>query len=102
MHCPGGGATGIVEAMSATATSITGGRRRTDGPAVRFSDVSKSYGQVKAVQRLDLSLYPGETVALLGPNGAGKSTTLDLLLGLRNADSGTVEVFGMTPARAIS
>ena len=69
---------------------------------VRFSQVNKSYGQVRAVNELDLTLYSGETVALLGPNGAGKSTTLDLLLGLRNADSGGVEVFGGTPAQAIA
>ncbi|MEU1626193.1 ABC transporter ATP-binding protein [Streptomyces sp. NPDC020096] len=71
-------------------------------PAVRFSQVNKTFGQVKAVHDVNLDLHPGETVALLGPNGAGKSTTLDLLLGLRNADSGTVEVFGTTPARAIA
>ena len=71
------------------------------GPVVAFSRVSKAFGQVKAVSDLDLTLHAGETVALLGPNGAGKSTALDLLLGLRNPDSGTVEVFGTTPARAI-
>ena len=69
---------------------------------VRFSQVNKSYGQVRAVNELDLALYSGETVALLGPNGAGKSTALDLLLGLRTADSGSVEVFGGTPAQAIA
>ena len=41
-------------------------------------------------------------VALLGPNGAGKSTTIDLLLGLGRADSGSVQVFGRTPAQAIA
>ncbi|AEW96341.1 ABC transporter ATP-binding protein [Streptantibioticus cattleyicolor NRRL 8057 = DSM 46488] len=64
--------------------------------------MTKSYGQVKAVDRINLTLHPGETVALLGPNGAGKSSTLDLLLGLRRPDSGSVEVFGGTPARAIA
>jgi ABC-2 type transport system ATP-binding protein len=69
---------------------------------VSFSGVSKVYGQLRAVSDLDLTLRAGETVALLGPNGAGKSTTLDLLLGLRNPDGGTVEVFGTTPAKAIA
>jgi ABC-2 type transport system ATP-binding protein len=72
------------------------------GEAVaRFEGVTKNYGQVKAVDGISLTLRAGETVALLGPNGAGKSSTLDLLLGLRVPDSGTVSLFGTTPAQAI-
>ncbi|MFF4366237.1 ABC transporter ATP-binding protein [Streptomyces sp. NPDC001594] len=71
------------------------------GTVVSFQNVTKSYGQVKAVDGLTLELHPGETVALLGPNGAGKSSTLDLLLGLRPADSGTVSLFGTTPREAL-
>ncbi len=78
------------------------GASATTGPVVAFSRVNKAFGPVKAVSELSLTLHAGETVALLGPNGAGKSTTLDLLLGLRNADSGSVEVFGTTPGRAIA
>ncbi|MFA3875006.1 ABC transporter ATP-binding protein [Streptomyces sp. MMCC 100] len=68
---------------------------------VGFDQVTKSYGDVRAVDGLTLALHPGETVALLGPNGAGKSTTLDLLLGLRRPDDGTVRVLGTEPREAI-
>ncbi|MEV6025430.1 ABC transporter ATP-binding protein [Streptomyces sp. NPDC052036] len=68
---------------------------------VGFDQVTKAYGQVRAVDGLTLRLHPGETVALLGPNGAGKSTTLDLLLGLKHPDSGSVQVFGTSPREAI-
>ncbi|MEV6011502.1 ABC transporter ATP-binding protein [Streptomyces sp. NPDC051976] len=71
-------------------------------PVVAFSGVNKSYGAVHAVADVSLALYPGQTVALLGPNGAGKSSALDLLLGLRNPDSGTVRLFGTTPTQAIA
>ncbi|MGV9938188.1 ABC transporter ATP-binding protein [Streptomyces sp. NPDC003401] len=73
----------------------------TTTPVVTFDQVTKGYGDVRAVDGLGLALHTGETVALLGPNGAGKSTTLDLLLGLKQADSGTVRVFGTSPREAI-
>ncbi|MET8075372.1 ABC transporter ATP-binding protein [Streptomyces sp. NPDC005303] len=73
----------------------------TTAPVVAFDQVSKAYGEVRAVDGLTLTLRPGETVALLGPNGAGKSTTLDLLLGLKQPDSGSVRLFGTTPREAI-
>ncbi|WP_406178885.1 ABC transporter ATP-binding protein [Streptomyces canus] len=73
----------------------------TTSPVVEFDQVSKAYGEVRAVDGLTLTLRPGETVALLGPNGAGKSTSLDLLLGLKQPDSGSVRLFGTTPREAI-
>ncbi|MER6524796.1 ABC transporter ATP-binding protein [Streptomyces sp. NPDC001508] len=83
-----------MNAMTTTAAPAT-------TPAAGFDQVSKAYGNVRAVDGLSLTLRPGETVALLGPNGAGKSTTLDLLLGLKHPDSGTVRVFGTGPREAI-
>ncbi|MEU0170404.1 ABC transporter ATP-binding protein [Streptomyces iakyrus] len=73
----------------------------TTASVVAFDQVSKAYDAVRAVDGLTLALRPGETVALLGPNGAGKSTTLDLLLGLKRPDSGTVRLFGTSPRDAI-
>jgi len=72
------------------------------GAAIVLSRLSKSYGTVRAVREIDLSIAPGETVALLGPNGAGKSTTIDMVLGLTKPDSGHVSLFGMSPARSVA
>ncbi|MFB7560638.1 ABC transporter ATP-binding protein [Streptomyces brevispora] len=84
--------------MTTTAPEVTAAK----AAVVSFDQVSKAYGDVRAVEGLTLDLRPGETVALLGPNGAGKSSALDLLLGLRTADSGTVRLFGTTPQAAIA
>jgi ABC-2 type transport system ATP-binding protein len=67
-----------------------------------LSRLSKSYGAVRAVRSIDLMIAPGETVALLGPNGAGKTTTIDMVLGLTRPDSGSVTLFGMSPAQAVA
>jgi len=71
------------------------------GGGIVLSQLSKSYGQVRAVRSIDLMIAPGETVALLGPNGAGKTTTLDMMLGLTRPDRGTVSVFGAPPDAAV-
>ena len=67
-----------------------------------LSRLSKSYGAVRAVRSIDLTIAAGETVALLGPNGAGKSTTIDMVLGLTRPDSGRVTIFGQPPAQAVA
>ncbi len=82
---------------------MTTGLRGGPGPAaVTFENVSKHYGQVKAVNELSLEIPQGRTIAFLGPNGAGKSTSIDMLLGLRRPTSGTVHVFGKSPRDAIT
>jgi ABC-2 type transport system ATP-binding protein len=58
--------------------------------------VTKSYGTHEALRGVDLHIGPGELVGLLGPNGAGKSTLFQICSGLFAADSGKVELFGMT------
>lgn len=72
------------------------------GAAVALRDLHRSYGDVRAVDGLDLTIAPGEVVALLGPNGAGKSTAIDMLLGLTRPDSGEVRVFGRAPKQAVA
>lgn len=62
-----------------------------------FDDVAKSYGKVRAVQSLCFAMRRGEIVALLGPNGAGKTTALEIALGLRAADAGSVRLFDASP-----
>lgn len=70
--------------------------------AVSLRGVTKSFGPVEAVRGVDLDLDHGEVVAFLGPNGAGKTTTIDMILGLSEPTTGTAEVLGMAPRRAIA
>jgi ABC-2 type transport system ATP-binding protein len=70
--------------------------------AIALTDVSKSYGEILAVDGLNLTMEPGRTVALLGPNGAGKSTTINMLLGLIRPTAGRIQVFGRTPDEAVA
>jgi len=64
-------------------------------PAVKLSGVSKRYGDVTAVDYLELEVRKGEVFGLLGPNGSGKTTTLKMILGLVKPDSGSVNVLGI-------
>jgi len=69
--------------------------------AAAFHGVVKRFGDVRAVDGLDLTIPAGQTVALLGPNGAGKSTTINMLLGLFPPDDGTVTLYGTGVAEAV-
>ncbi len=62
--------------------------------AVRCVGLSKSFGQTKAVDNLDLSVQRGHILALLGPSGCGKTTALRLIAGFEVPDKGTVEIAG--------
>jgi lipooligosaccharide transport system ATP-binding protein len=63
--------------------------------AVRLRDVAKAYGEIRAVDGLDLVVPEGTCVGLLGPNGAGKSTTMKMLTAQAIADRGEIEVLGL-------
>jgi ABC-2 type transport system ATP-binding protein len=64
-------------------------------PVIRVSDLQKRYGDIKAVDGVSFEVGKGEVFGMLGPNGAGKTTTIETLEGLREPDSGKVEVFGL-------
>ena len=64
---------------------------------IRVENLTKRYGDVEAVRGVSFSVSEGEVFGLLGPNGAGKTSTIEILEGLRNADSGTAVVCGYDP-----
>lgn len=61
---------------------------------LRVRGLSKSYGQVTALESLSFSVGRGQIFGLLGPNGAGKSTSIDCILGIKKPDQGEVRIFG--------
>ena len=63
-------------------------------PAIRADDLTKSYGDVQALDGLSFEVERGEFFGLLGPNGAGKTTFINVLVGLVRKGGGTAEVFG--------
>ena len=62
-------------------------------------NVTKRYGDVMAVDHLDLTIADGEIMGIIGHNGAGKSTTLKMILGLISPTSGQVKVMGRDMAK---
>jgi ABC-2 type transport system ATP-binding protein len=69
---------------------------------IQLRAVTKTYGSVRALDGLDLTVPTGQTLALLGANGAGKSTTVGLLLGLLEPSAGQVAVLGGRPRDAVA
>src|SRR5258708_3212966 len=71
-------------------------------PAVRGRGIKKSFGDVVALDGVDLDVASGQVHGLVGPNGAGKTTLLGLLLGLAVADSGNLEILGTPIGRTLA
>jgi ABC-2 type transport system ATP-binding protein len=70
-----------------------------DGPAIEVNGVVKRFGEVIALDGLDLTAPHGQVVALLGPNGAGKTTLVRVLATLLKADAGSAHVLGLDVRR---
>jgi ABC-2 type transport system ATP-binding protein len=68
---------------------------------VEVRGLVKAYGEIRAVDNVDLTVEAGDIYGYLGPNGAGKTTTLRMLLGLIGRDGGSVSLFGRDPARGV-
>ncbi|MEU1207940.1 ABC transporter ATP-binding protein [Nocardia sp. NPDC005825] len=66
-------------------------------PAIEVRDLHKNFGQVRALDGLDLEVTHGEVHGFLGPNGSGKSTTIRVLLGILSRTSGEARVLGRDP-----
>jgi len=66
-------------------------------PVIEARHLRKTYGTTVAVDDVSFAVEEGQIVAVLGPNGAGKTTTVELIAGLRQADSGAVNVLGRDP-----
>src|SRR5260370_42613249 len=82
--------------MQTTAQMAQGNKRAGDA-AIVVDNFTKSYGSLRVVDRLSLSVQRGEVFALLGPNGAGKTTTIETLEGYRKPEQGSVRVLGFDP-----
>ena len=69
---------------------------------VEMRGISKRYGQLTALDNLDLDIEAGRVTSVLGPNGAGKTTAIKLMLGILRPDQGTVSLFGLPPASRVA
>jgi heme exporter protein A len=68
-------------------------------PLLEARGLQRSFGRVRILHGIDLSLYPGEALAIIGPNGAGKTTLLRLLAGLLRPSAGQIQIQGRPHVR---
>jgi ABC-2 type transport system ATP-binding protein len=82
----------LIGLKTATAPTVYANGKK---PSLLLSGLRKAFGDLVAVDGLDLEVARGECFGLLGPNGAGKTTTIEVCEGLTPPDSGTVELLGL-------
>jgi ABC-2 type transport system ATP-binding protein len=68
-------------------------------PAIQVKGLTKSYGKVRALRGIDLSVQRGEIFGFLGPNGAGKTTTIRCMLDMIRPDAGNIQILGLDPQK---
>jgi ABC-type multidrug transport system ATPase subunit/Zn-dependent protease len=88
---------GEMNAPDSTTTTSAGDGRTTTETVVALEGVTKRYGGVTALDGVALEVRRGEFFGILGPNGAGKTTLVEIVEGMREADSGSVTVLGRSP-----
>jgi len=89
----------VKESERATAVAAGGAARPGGAPTIVARGLRKAFGDVVAVDGVDLEARAGTCLGLLGPNGAGKTTTIEILEGLTDADAGEVSILGLDWAR---
>src|SRR5436853_1040626 len=72
-----------------------------DAPPIEIRGLTKRYGEITAVDEVDLTVEQGDVFGYLGPNGAGKTTSLRMMLGLIRPTAGTVRLFGRDPWQSV-
>ena len=73
-----------------------------EAPPIEVRGLVKRYGEITAVDDVDLTVNPGDVFGYLGPNGAGKTTSIRMMLGLIRPTAGTVRLFGRDPQISVS
>ncbi|HEY5874544.1 MAG TPA: ATP-binding cassette domain-containing protein, partial [Ilumatobacteraceae bacterium] len=91
------GSTGVAEVIEPAAAMSAGGVG--DAPAVELVRLRKHFGEVRAVDGVDLAIGDGEFFSMLGPSGSGKTTVLRLIAGFELPDGGAILLHGRDVAR---
>jgi ABC-2 type transport system ATP-binding protein len=81
---------------------VTEGTAAEGAPPIEVRGLTKRYGEIVAVDDVDLTIEPGDVFGYLGPNGAGKTTSLRMMLGLIRPTAGSVRIFGRDPQVGIA